>query len=31
MQQIAPLRRAAMREGAIPAASAPRLMRGEPL
>jgi 2-octaprenyl-6-methoxyphenol hydroxylase len=31
MQQIAPLRRAAMREGAMPAASAPRLMRGEPL
>jgi len=31
MQQIAPLRRAATREGAMPAASAPRLMRGEPL
>jgi 2-octaprenyl-6-methoxyphenol hydroxylase len=31
MQQIAPLRRAAMREGVMPAASAPRLMRGEPL
>jgi 2-octaprenyl-6-methoxyphenol hydroxylase len=31
MQQIAPLRRAAMREGVMPAASAPRLMRGVPL
>jgi 2-octaprenyl-6-methoxyphenol hydroxylase len=31
MQQIAPLRRAAMREGVMPAASAPRLMLGVPL
>jgi 2-octaprenyl-6-methoxyphenol hydroxylase len=31
MQQIAPLRRAAMREGIMPAASVPRLMLGEPL
>ena len=31
MQQIGPLRHAAMREGVMPAASAPRLMRGVPL
>jgi 2-octaprenyl-6-methoxyphenol hydroxylase len=31
MQQIAPLRRAAMQEGIMPAASVPRLMLGEPL
>ena len=31
MQQIAPLRRAAMREGVMPLASQPRLMRGEAL
>jgi 2-octaprenyl-6-methoxyphenol hydroxylase len=31
MQRIAPLRRAAMREGMMPLASQPRLMRGEPL
>jgi 2-octaprenyl-6-methoxyphenol hydroxylase len=31
MQRIAPLRRAAMREGVMPLASQPRLMRGEAL
>jgi 2-octaprenyl-6-methoxyphenol hydroxylase len=31
MQRIGPLRRAAMREGVMPLASQPRLMRGEPL
>jgi hypothetical protein len=31
MQQIGPLRRAVMREGVMPAASQPRLMRGEAL
>jgi 2-octaprenyl-6-methoxyphenol hydroxylase len=31
MKSIAPLRRAAMREGVMPAASQPRLMRGVPL
>ena len=31
MRRIGPLRRAAMREGVMPVASQPRLMRGEPL
>jgi 2-octaprenyl-6-methoxyphenol hydroxylase len=31
MHRIGPLRRAAMREGIAPAASQPRLMRGEML
>jgi len=31
LQQIGPLRRAAMREGVTPAAAQPRLMRGQPL
>jgi 2-octaprenyl-6-methoxyphenol hydroxylase len=31
LQHIGPLRRAAMREGVLPAASQPRLMRGERL
>jgi 2-octaprenyl-6-methoxyphenol hydroxylase len=31
MRRIGPLRRAAMREGVMPLASQPRLMRGEPL
>ncbi len=31
MEQIGPLRRAVMREGVVPMASQPRLMRGEAL
>jgi hypothetical protein len=31
MERVGPLRRAAMREGVMPAASQPRLMRGEAL
>ncbi len=31
LDQIGPLRRAAMREGVAPLVSQPRLMRGEPL